>query len=142
MPKYLTLVFSVTVLGLLTLITFASGQNLAELSTFFGSLFNITLYSPFDNTPILIKNSYLEVGGHFFIFLLVGLVLRQWLIEQSIWLCLITLSVIAGSSELGQMLAIGRGTSWDDFIINLVAGSIGLFVSNAFSNHREIPQAS
>jgi len=134
--------FSVTALGLLTLITFASGKSLAELSTFFGSLFNITLYSPFDNTPILIKNSYVEVGGHFFIFLLVGLALRQWLIKQSIWLSFIVLSVIAGSSELGQMLAVGRGTSWDDFIINFVAGSIGLFMSNTLKTHREISQAS
>jgi len=140
MPKYLIVMFSITVFSLLILITFASGKNLAELSNFFGSLFNISFYSPFDNTQIHIKNIYVEVGGHFFIFFLVGLILHQWLFKQPVLLCFISLFVIAGASELGQILAIGRGTSWDDFIINLIAGSIGLLIANTLKTRREIPR--
>jgi len=142
MIKYATLILTLLTLGLLALITFASGTNLSQLSSTLGSFFNITLYSPIDNMPIIIKNSYVQAGGHFFVFLLAGLTVRQWLINQSPWTCLIILWTIAGLSELGQSLAIDRSTSWDDFAINILAGSIGIFISNALRLNNWIARVS
>jgi len=135
-------IFTLLTMSLLALITFASGNKLGELSTIFDPLYNITFYSPFDDTPFSINYTHIEVGGHFFIFLAVGLVLRQWLVKLSPWICLIILSLIAGSSEFGQGLVVGRTTGWDDFLINIIAGSIGVFISNIFQTNRKLAQIS
>ena len=140
MTKYTTLLFTILTLGLLILITFASASNLNLIYQFFGSFFNITFYSPFDNAPITINNAHIQTGGHFFIFLLVGLTLRQWLINQPPVVCLMTLIVIAGSSELAQSLAIDRSTSWEDFSVNMLAGSIGILISNSFKTSKQTAQ--
>ena len=142
MIKPWSTVFTLLTLGLLSLITFAPGSKLGELSTIFDPLYNLIFYSPFDDTPFSINYTHIEVGGHFFIFLAVGLILRQWLAKYSPWLCLIILLIIAGSSEFGQSLVVGRTTGLDDFLINIIAGSIGVFISNIFQTNRKLAQIS
>ena len=142
MTKHITFIFSLITIGLLALITFASGSNVSELSLIFRPLYDVTFYSPFDNKGFHINHTHLEMGGHFFIFFAVGLVIRQWLVKQTPWICLVILAIIAGSSELGQSLAMDRTTSWDDFSINIIAGSIGILMSNIFVPEKRMTQFS